>query len=73
MSCARGIFLGKWVNYLLNAIYFGAGPRVSCLRANVGLSWAKRQLAWLLGSGMINGSHLVNDGLELKRFNSCGR
>ena len=69
----QGGFWGNWVNYLLNAIYFGGpgaavGPRVDCLRANVGLSWTKRQLAWLLGSGMINGSHLVNDGLDAQTF-----
>lgn len=27
-------------------------------------SWASKQLGWLLGSGMINGSWLVNDGLD---------
>ena len=41
-----------------------AGPRADCDSANHTTTWVRAQLDWVLKSGMINGSNLVNDGLD---------
>ena len=35
------------------------------------LAWAHKEWAWFLSSGMINGSNLVNDGLDLSVRSHC--
>jgi len=35
------------------------------------LTWAHKELVWFLSSGMINGSHLVNDGLDSSDRSHC--
>ena len=37
---------------------------VDCLAAELTANWAQAEVDWFLKSGLINGSHLINDGLD---------
>ena len=79
-TCGGGIWWSKDRNYknaIANELFFSVAAHLatragSTEAAKEYLDWARRDWEWFQRSGMINGDHLVNDGLTIdKTDGSC--
>jgi len=75
-KCSGGIWWSKerkYKNAIANELFLSVAAHLAMrakgnkLRARY-LDWAQREWRWFQSSGMINSSHLINDGLDAK----CG-
>lgn len=70
-TCGGGIWWNtdrKYKNAIANELFLSVAAHLAARATNATdratyLSWAAREWAWFQGSGMINGQHLINDGL----------
>jgi predicted alpha-1,6-mannanase (GH76 family) len=70
-TCGGGIWWSKerkYKNAIANELFLSVAAHLAerartAQERNEYLSWATREWQWFLASGMINGDHLVNDGL----------
>jgi len=77
-TCRGGIWWSKdrtYKNAIANELFFSVAAHLA-MRAAAGrqryADWAAKEWIWFRGSGMINDSHLVNDGLAIdKNSGSC--
>ncbi len=71
-TCSGGIWWSKKRNYknaianelFLSVAAYLANRAVTAQQRSAYLAWASREWQWLSHSGMINGHHLINDGLD---------
>ncbi len=79
-TCGGGIWWSKDRNYknaIANELFLSVAAHLS-VRVPTGAGqtyaeWAEKEWAWFQISGMINGDHLVKDGLTIDRATGTGR
>jgi predicted alpha-1,6-mannanase (GH76 family) len=77
-TCSGGIWWSKdrkYKNAIANELFFSVAAHLAIRTANEqdrtrDLAWATKESKWFSHSGMINASHLVNDGLTRKCRNN---
>jgi len=76
-TCGGGIWWKKnehYKNAIANELFLAVAVRLASLQTGASrtkyLDWAQREERWFLGSGMINGQSLVNDGLDAACHNN---
>jgi len=78
-SCGGGIWWSKekkYKNAIANELFLAvaaslANRETDASRRPADLDWAHKEWSWFLHSGMINGRHLINDGLEISASGIC--
>ena len=71
-TCGGGIWWSKerkYKNAIANELFLSVAAQLATRAGDAAqraayLTWARREWAWFQQSGMINGDHLVNDGLD---------
>lgn len=79
-TCGGGIWWSKDRNYknaIANELFLSVATHLSA-RVQTGAGqtyavWAQREWGWFEASGMINGDHLVNDGLRIDKATGACR
>ncbi len=77
-TCDGGIWWSKdqkYKNAIANELFLSVAARLAARAAHREakrhyLDWAEREWRWFSGTGMINSSHQVNDGLDAKCANN---
>jgi predicted alpha-1,6-mannanase (GH76 family) len=68
-TCGGGIWWSKdrkYKNAIANELFLSVAAHLaSRVKDAKYAEWTAKEFAWLKGSGMINGDHLVNDGLRI--------
>jgi len=79
-TCGGGIWWSKDRNYknaIANELFLSVAAhlanRVPAAERARYVTWGRREWSWFRGSGMINGDHLVNDGLVLGTCKNNGK
>lgn len=81
-TCGGGIWWSKnrpresYKNAVTNELFLAIGASLAnreedTVRKARYLDWAKKEWAWFKSSGMINGQHLINDGLNATNPKAC--
>lgn len=78
-ACGGGIWWSKdrkYKNAIANELFLAvaaslANRETDASRRRADLEWAHKEWSWFLRSGMINGQHLINDGLEISASGVC--
>lgn len=76
-TCGGGIWWNKdrkYKNAIANELFLSVAANLAARTAgserSLDLTWAHKEWAWFLASGMINSDHLVNDGLNSSCHNN---
>ena len=77
-TCSGGILWSKdrkYKNAIANELFLSVAAHLATRvksrhEKKEYISWAEREWQWFSASGMINGSHLINDGLDAKCSNN---
>lgn len=68
-TCGGGIWWSKdrkYKNAIANELFLSVAAHLAARAKDAKYAdWAAKEWAWFKGSGMINGDHLVNDGLRI--------
>lgn len=79
-TCGGGIWWSKDRNYknaIANELFLSVAAhlatRISTAEGQKYADWASREWQWFRGTGMINGDHLVNDGLVIDKASGACR
>lgn len=79
-TCGGGIWWSKdrtYKNAIANELFFSVAAhlanRVPPERSQRNAAWAQRDWEWFQNSGMLNGDHLINDGLTIDKSNGTCR
>jgi len=78
-TCGGGIWWSKerkYKNAIANELFLAVAASLAnrepdASRRRDDLQWAHKEWSWFLHSGMINGQHLINDGLEISASGFC--
>ncbi len=78
-TCGGGIWWSKdkkYKNAIANELFLAVAASLAnrepdATRRRDDLEWAHKEWSWFLHSGMINGQHLINDGLEISGSGVC--
>ena len=80
-TCGGGIWWStdrQYKNAIANELFLSVASHLAARATNATdratyLSWAQREWAWFQASGMINGQHLINDGLDTATCKNNGQ
>jgi predicted alpha-1,6-mannanase (GH76 family) len=79
-TCGGGIWWSKDRNYknaIANELFFSVAAhlatRISTAEGQTYGDWASKEWQWFRSTGMINGDHLVNDGLVIDKASGACR